>query len=260
MARRLPDLRGAVARGAHRLGYEIVPEPSRIDRRYPDLDPAFAALHRTCAPYTATTVERMYALHEAVKHVVANGVEGDLVETGVWRGGSSMLAALTLEQAGDHERRLWLYDTFAGMPKPTTDDISVSGRSALEDWEAHPGHLSDDLACEASLDEVRANLRGAGVALERCELVQGLVQDTIPARAPERIALLRLDTDWYESTRHELEQLYPRLVPGGVLLLDDYGHWEGSRRAVDEYFAGHGPRPLLVRLDVSGRIAVKTAA
>jgi O-methyltransferase len=84
-----------------------------------------------------------------------------------------------------------------------------------------------------------------------------MVEDTLPDQAPERIALLRLDTDWYASTKHELEQLYPRLAEGGVLIVDDYGHYEGARRAVDEYFRAAGEPVLLNRIDFSGRLVIK---
>jgi hypothetical protein len=96
-----------------------------------------------------------------------------------------------------------------------------------------------------------------GYPAERVHLVRGPVEETLPAAAPERLALLRLDTDWYASTRHELEHLYPRLVDGGVLIVDDYGHWQGARQAVDEYFAGTAPPPLLHRIDYTARIGVK---
>ena len=96
-----------------------------------------------------------------------------------------------------------------------------------------------------------------GYPAERIHFVQGKVEETIPRVLPERIALLRLDTDWYESTRHELIHLYPKLCAGGVLVLDDYGHWQGSRKAVDEWMAQTGTRMLLNRVDYTGRIAVK---
>lgn len=110
---------------------------------------------------------------------------------------------------------------------------------------------------------MQANLRRTAYDPARLHYVKGKVEDTIPSspdgvQAPERIALLRLDTDWYESTRHEMVHLYPRLVPGGVLIIDDYGHWQGSRKAVDEYFAENGPPLLLNRIDDPGRLAVKT--
>ncbi len=103
-----------------------------------------------------------------------------------------------------------------------------------------------------------ANLAATGYDAQRLHYVKGKVEDTIPSAAPEQIAILRLDTDWYASTRHELEHLYPRLARGGVLIIDDYGHWEGARRAVDEYFATQQVAILLNRLDQTGRIAIKS--
>ena len=110
------------------------------------------------------------------------------------------------------------------------------------------------------MEEVRERLVGTGYPPERLHLVPGMVEQTLPGEAPEKIALLRLDTDWYASTRHELEQLYPRLESGGVLIIDDYGHYEGARRAVDEYFERSGEPVLLSRIDFSGRLVVKNAA
>jgi hypothetical protein len=97
------------------------------------------------------------------------------------------------------------------------------------------------------LDEVRRNLLATGYPADRVRFVVGRVEDTLPDQAPESIALLRLDTDWYASTRHELVHLFPRLAVGGVLLIDDYGHWQGARQAVDEYLAQTGARLLLQR-------------
>ena len=89
--------------------------------------------------------------------------------------------------------------------------------------------------------------------------VKGKVETTIPEQAPKQISLLRLDTDWYASTKHELENLFPRLSPGGILIIDDYGDWQGARKAVDEYVANHAPSLFLSRLDYTGRISVKLA-
>src|SRR5690606_24776929 len=102
-----------------------------------------------------------------------------------------------------------------------------------------------------------SNMVSTGYPMERCHFVEGKVEDTIPATVPDRISLLRLDTDWYESTRHELEHLWPLLQPGGVLIIDDYGHFEGARKAVDEYFLDRSDAPLLNRIDYTGRIAIK---
>ena len=242
-----------------RLGYRLEPVPlaGRLERSHPDLDAAFGPVHARCAPFTMTTVERMYALWEAVRHVCRRGIAGDLVECGVWRGGSSMVAALTLAQEGDERRRLWLYDTFTGMSEPSARDVTVHGMSARDNWEAISTTPGDPTMAVASLDEVKSNMGSTGIAAERVEYVPGPVEETIPGTVPERIALLRLDTDWYESTRHELEHLWDRLEPGGVLIIDDYGHWAGARQAVDEFFATREDAPLLGRVDYTGRIGVK---
>jgi O-methyltransferase len=103
---------------------------------------------------------------------------------------------------------------------------------------------------------VRATLLETGYPAERLHLHRGPVEETLPRQSPGPLALLRLDTDWYKSTLHELEHLYPLLAGGGILIIDDYGHWQGARRAVDEYFADSPPL-LLNRIDYTGRIAVK---
>jgi len=238
-----------------RRGWEL---RRRDESAEADMEPEFLELHALCSAYTMTSVERMLALYEAVRHVVRSGIPGDFVECGVWRGGSSMLAALVLDRLGDAERRLYLYDTFAGMPEPGELDVDVLGQSAHPHWQSEQrGDVNE--WCYSSLEEVRRNLRSTGFPAERVSLVEGRVEETIPATAPETIAVLRLDTDWYESTLHELKHLYPRLSPGGVLIVDDYGHWAGARAAVDQYFAELADPPLLNRVDYTGRVGVRVA-
>jgi hypothetical protein len=225
---------------------------------HPDLEPEFAHVHASCAPYTMTSVERMYALWQAVGHVVIHDVPGDVVECGVWRGGSSMLAALALLTRGVDDRGLWLFDTFEGMSDPTEHDVEAqTGLRVEQHWEHLRHQRESHLVAYASLREVQTNMAMIPYPEQHVHFVQGKVEDTLPAQAPERIALLRLDTDWYASTRHELEQLWDRLQPGGVLIIDDYGHWAGARQAVDEFFAGRADAPLLSRIDYTGRIGVK---
>ena len=101
-------------------------------------------------------------------------------------------------------------------------------------------------------------IAGSGYPMDKVVFVKGPVEDTIPATVPDRISLLRLDTDWYSSTKHEIEHLYPRLSTHGVLLLDDYGHYQGARRAIDEYFDRAGKRPFFTRIDYSCRAAIKS--
>jgi O-methyltransferase len=246
---------GAIAR----TGFEIrrIPRADRLEATHPDLEPEFAEVFGLAKPFTMTSVERMYALWQAVRQIHATQVPGDIVECGVWRGGSSLLAARTLERLGDDSRTIWLYDTFEGMSEPTERDVSLTGDRVADRWSSLREDPNDPVLCYADLPDVKATMAHSDYPSERIRYVQGKVEDTIPADSPESIALLRLDTDWYESTRHELEHLYPRLAVGGVLILDDYGDWQGARDATDEYFAGLPDAPLLQRIDQTGRIAVK---
>lgn len=207
------------------------------------------------APYTMTTPPRIYALARAVEYVTRCGIRGAIVECGVWRGGSMMAVALTLLRLGVTDRDLYLFDTFSGMTEPGDEDVKHSGERASDLLEASDRE-SHDWAV-ASLEEVREAVFSVGYPEERIQLVQGPVEETLPANAPPEIALLRLDTDWYSSTRHELVHLYPRVARGGVVLLDDYGYWQGARQAVDEFIAENDVPLLLNRLDNTARIAVK---
>ncbi|MDI6099552.1 TylF/MycF/NovP-related O-methyltransferase [Actinoplanes sp. NEAU-A12] len=219
-----------------------------------DYDDAARDTIRTVRPWTMTSPEKLNALVYAVRYVVRHRIPGDIVECGVWRGGSMLAVAKTLAEAGDTARHLHLYDTFEGMSEPTEHDKRHDGRSAADMLAA--SDKSAGVWAYASFEDVRATMRESAYPADRIHYYRGKVEDTIPAGAPEQISILRLDTDWYESTRHELVHLWPRLVPGGVLLLDDYGWWDGARRAVDEWLAETNPRVLLLRMD-EGRIAVK---
>jgi O-methyltransferase len=220
-----------------------------------DFDETDVELYRRVASHTMTTPPRIYALARAVEYIERRGIEGAIVECGVWRGGSMMAVALTLLRLGVTNRELYLFDTFSGMTEPTAEDVTYSGETAaalLADAEKDA-----NVWAIASLDDVRDAMLSVGYAAERVHFVRGRVEETLPERAPDRIALLRLDTDWYASTKHELVHLWPRLAHEGVLILDDYGYWQGARHAVDEYTEEHGLALLLSRIDHTARIAVK---
>lgn len=228
--------------------------PRRVPQFTADMESEFVGIAEQVRPYTMTSIARQYALYSAVRYVTAARIPGAIVECGVWRGGSSMLTALTLTALNDSSRELWLYDTFEGMTAPDDRDVRHDGSSAIPEWQA--GRRGNGSAwCYADEEDVRANMGLTNYPRERVHYVKGPVEQTIPGEAPPQIGILRLDTDWYASTRHELEHLYPRLAPGGVLLIDDYGHWQGCRKAVDEYFAGQAV--LLQRIDETGRLLVK---
>jgi predicted O-methyltransferase YrrM len=207
---------------------------------------------------TMTGVERRYALLQAVRHLQRWQIPGDIVECGVWRGGSMALVARALLENADTTRTLWLYDTFTGMTQPGDLDCDHAGTPARELLAAETvPRVQSVLWAEASLEDVRHTLSQTGYPAEKMHFIAGPVEQTIPAHLPERIALLRLDTDWYESTRHELAHLYQRVTPGGVIIVDDYGCWQGARRAVDEFLASC-PEPILLhRVDETGRVWVK---
>jgi len=216
-----------------------------------------------CLPHTMTGVARLQSVVDAVRYLEARRVPGALAECGVWRGGSVLAMILTLQELGREEREIYLYDTFTGMTAPSDVDVSRPEGSAKAAWEEAerrgerpwPEMYGPDVFGE---ERVRQTLLATGYPEERLHFVPGPVEETLPREAPAELALLRLDTDWYESTRHELDHLYPRLRDGGVLIVDDYGHWEGARRAVDEYFATSAKPVLLARIDYTGRIGVKS--
>lgn len=229
---------------------------SRRRKRLPaDYDDEAKAVIEAVRPYTMTNPEKLYALILATRYVSRYRIPGAVAECGVWRGGSMQAVARTLLSAGDSSRDLYLFDTYEGMPPPTDRDVRRrDGRSAAELLETLP--REDNVWAVATLEDVQGGLASVGYPADRLHFVKGLVEETVPAQAPEELAVLRLDTDWYESTRHELEHLYPRLVSGGVLIIDDYGHWQGSRAAVEEFLAESAARLLLLRIGL-GRIAVK---
>lgn len=222
-----------------------------------DIPAASVETYKKVRPYTMTSAERIFSLCDAVRYIHEHRIEGDIVECGVWKGGSMMAVADTLLKLGERERRLYLFDTFEGMAPPTANDVDIDGVTAEALLNASDKAKDDSVWCRAGLDIVKQAVGSIGYPADNIHYVQGMVEQTIPQNAPEKIALLRLDTDWYESTRHEMEHLFPRLVKGGVLIIDDYGHWQGARKAVDEYLAQHGIRLFLNRIDYTGRIAVK---
>jgi hypothetical protein len=205
--------------------------------------------------------ERLIATINACKHAVQAGIDGDFVECGVWRGGNSIAAKLTFENYGS-DKKVWLFDTFTGMTEPSEVDTSrFVKKSSLERFRETQKDQHNEW-CFASIEDVRANFEQAGADLSRVQFVAGDVTKTLAdeQNLPDRLCVLRLDTDWYDSTRAELEILYPRLSTGGSLLIDDFGHWDGARRAVEEYLGTLPPasRPLLHFTDYSGRSGVKT--
>ena len=223
----------------------------------PDFDKEEIDIIREASPYTMTSPERIYALIQSVRYISKNNIDGDIVECGVWKGGSMMAAALTLSQIKDNNRHLYLFDTFEGMTEPTEKDLDYKGHSASTLLENSVKSDESSVWCYATLETVEETLQKTGYDREKLHFIKGKVEQTIPDKAPQNISILRLDTDWYESTRHELIHLFPRLSTGGVIIIDDYGFWKGSRLASDEYISQNNIKILFNRIDQAGRIGIK---
>jgi hypothetical protein len=243
---------------AEKLGYYVI---SRR-RMYSDIkDSEFWEIYNLCKPYTMTSVERMYALFCSINYILKNKIPGSFVECGVWRGGSSMLIAKMFANRNIVDRKIYLFDTFEGMPNPTDYDSDYSGKSASSLLKKNRSNKQESVWCLADLSDVQNNMRLTNFPEEKIIYIKGKVEITVPTSVlNENIALLRLDTDWYESTKHELIHLFPKLEDNGILIIDDYGHWEGCRKAVDEYFLENEINILLNRIDYTGRIGVKSFA
>ena len=203
-----------------------------------------------------TSPERIFALIEAVAYVCENNIPGDFVECGVWKGGSSAAIAKTLVHLGQTQRTLWMYDTFDGMSAPTDSDVDFLGQTADTLLDQQDVTDATSVWCRSPLEEVQQTMTQTGYPMECIRFIKGKVEETLPQHAPQCVSLLRLDTDWYESTRCELEILFPCLEAGGVLIIDDYGHWQGCRKAVDEYFQQQKIAMMLNRIDYTGRIGI----
>jgi O-methyltransferase len=247
-----------VCRSINKAGFDVIKHyPSSIDPSFPkDFGDLTIETIRKVKPYTMTSNERLAALCDAVSYVVKNQIVGDVVECGVWKGGSMMAVADTLLHLGEVSRDLYLFDTFEGMTAPSDKDLAITGEMAQVQWDSTKNQDDTSTWCYASVDEVKKAVFSVGYPQDKTHFVQGKVEDTLPHHALDKISILRLDTDWYESTRHELIHLFPRISVGGILIIDDYGWWEGARRAVDEYIAENKIQIFLNRIDCTGRIGV----
>ncbi|MBX2834523.1 MAG: TylF/MycF family methyltransferase [Micavibrio sp.] len=219
------------------VGVNVSQYKPRGQERFPQhFDDAFGEIYRRNCHNTMVPSSALHAAYQAAKYVAQNNVPGDLVECGVWKGGCVVMMAETLAYYGDTSRKVYLYDTFAGMTEPTEEDRDyIRGYDAIDRFNKSKKDTHTDWAY-APFEEVERNVEASTYPSKQFVYVKGKVEETIPGTLPDAIALLRVDTDWYESTKHEMEHLYPLISKGGVFICDDYGSWAGSRKAVDEYF------------------------
>lgn len=209
---------------------------------------------------TMTSLERLVSLWNQVRYLDQYGVEGSLVECGVWKGGSIGLMALAHQRVGTARRELHLFDSFEGLPEP---DSKVDGTKAISYSGQHAGGKLETIGkCVGPIEDSRELLfRRIGYPESKAKFHQGWFEETVPRVSATLgpIALLRLDGDWYSSTKICLDHLYERVVPNGVVVIDDYGHWEGCRKAVDEFLPKLGHPVMLHFVDYTARYWIKPA-
>lgn len=241
------------------LFQDILYSRGRLNDLYPaDIQPDERAIIDRCRPYTMTSIDRLMGLLRAMDHIHHIGIEGDMVECGVWRGGSMLAVAQKCIQHKNTSRQLFLFDTFEGMTAPDHQDLQYDGINAEKFLQTNEkGEKQGAYWCMASLEDVQTVMAGSGYPNEKITYVKGPVEETLPHSALTKIALLRLDTDWYQSTMHELQTLFDLVSPGGIIIIDDYGHWQGAQKAVDEFLEARNIRTMLHRLDYTGRLMVK---
>ncbi len=227
-----------------------------MDLMHPDVDEEFITMKNKCTPHTMTSLDSLYYTYRSVRYVIENNIPGDFVECGVWKGGNTMMVAMALMKLKNTERKIYLYDTFEGMSEPTKKDINYRNEDAEIEWKDSIKKDHNEW-CYSPLEEVKNNLYSTGYPKDKIIFVKGKVEDTIPETIPEKISILRLDTDWYESTYHELVHLYPLLSKNGFLIIDDYGYWQGAREAVEQYFKENNVKIFMNRLDMSARAGIK---
>ena len=221
-------------------------------------DKRFRKIYTQCNKFTMTSIERMYALYKSVEYIINAKIPGDFVECGVWKGGSTKLIALTLILLNETTRKIYLYDTYSGMPPPTNKDVQISnGIKASDLSKRFNNNKNNDIYCYASLKEVKKNLLSTDYPKKNIFFIKGKLEKTTPNKFHKNIALLHLDVDWYKPTYHGLLHLFPKLAKSGVIVFDDYGHWLGAKKAIEKYFIETGTKILLNRTDYTGRIGIK---
>jgi hypothetical protein len=187
-------------------------------------------------------------LQSCIEAVLRDGVPGDLIETGVWRGGATIFMRGALEALGDRTRQVFVADSFEGLPEPDAEKYPIEAQAY------HGAVMAKAMnRLEATLEDVEANFAAYGLLDDRVRFLKGWFKDTLPSAPVERLALMRLDGDYYESTRDALEALYDKLSPGGFVIIDDYAedHWTYCRRAVDEFREARGITTPLQRVDAA---------
>ncbi len=199
----------------------------------------FQRLYLEAREVTMLSRERLFDLYSSVGHVIRHEIPGDIVEVGCW-GGGALAIALSVVQANGSDKCVWGFDTFEGHPEPSPDELDVWGNSQLERFKELQAQGAD--WCKVAIEDVQQNVAAICRSTDGLRLVKGKAEETLPIHYPERVSIIRCDVDWYEPSMATFRSLYPRLSSGGIVIVDDYGHHSGSKKAVDEYFGELHPK------------------
>jgi Macrocin-O-methyltransferase (TylF) len=195
---------------------------------------------------TMVPLVRLHNLHRCAVDVIERHVPGDFIETGVWRGGTTIFMRAVLRAYASSDRKVWVADSFEGLPEPDADKYPIEA-------ETHHGKVMSSIYDHfaVGLDEVRENFARFGLLDDQVRFLKGWFKDTLPAAEVSHLSVMRLDGDYYESTHDALLHLYPKLSPGGYVIVDDYGEdtWTYCRRAVDDFRDKEGLDQPLMRVD-----------
>ena len=235
-------------------------EPFNFDREYPEATDFEKQTFEICQQYSMTDHMRIFALMKSIEFTKQHNVNGDFVECGVWKGGNLILFQRFIEKY-NLDKKIFAYDTFEGMSKPEEIDITPEGVSAnkllKKLYDKGVNRKDNILIADCSIEEVKNNFQKFS-SKKNLFCIKGKVEETLENKEnlPNKISILRLDTDWYSSTKKELEILFPLLEKNGILIIDDYGYWKGARKAVDEYFIDK--KVTMFKIDFTGRMIINS--
>jgi O-methyltransferase len=246
-----------------KFGLRVVPiENNSLKYLYPEATDTEINFVESASKFSMTGHDRIFCLLRAIQHVDNNNLEGDFVECGVWKGGNLILFKKMIEKLNIKDKKIYGFDTFEGMSEPTDHDSDGDGYLGGFKAEYYMSKQKKDVNIDnihsyAPINIVEQNFINNTDNMDNLILIKGKVEDTLKVQSniPEKISILRLDTDWYESTKIELEILYPRLVKNGVLIIDDYGEWSGSRKATNEFFKDK--KIAMFKIDRAARLIFK---
>jgi hypothetical protein len=217
----------------------------------------FDKYYNICKKYSINvSYERFLSLYQALQYISKNKIKGDIVECGVFKGGSAMFICFFLKFFLVNNKKIWLYDTYEGMSAPSKVDIDLNNKKAKDFLKEKKIENLNNVWAYSPLSYVKKNIKITNFDQKKCLFIKGKVENTLKMNKPKSISLLRLDTDFYKSTKAELDNLYNLIIPGGIIIVDDYGHWKGCKLAVDQFFKNK-KNILFLNVDYTGIIGIK---